>query len=178
MGVFCVFGYGSLMWRPGFPYLSAEPGVLFGRHRRLCVYSWHHRGTPERPGLVLGLDRGGACRGLLFRIDPAERDTVLDYLRAREQVTAVYEERTVPVRLAGGAVLPAVTYVVDRTHPQYAGALDLTTQHAIVEGARGVSGDNVEYVRATAEHLEEMGVHDPQLAALARRLDGAAAGPS
>lgn len=175
---FHVFGYGSLMWRPGFPYLSAEPAVLPGRHRRLCVFSWHHRGTPERPGLVLGLDRGGACRGLVFRVDPAERDTVLAYLRAREQVTAVYDERVVRVRTPGGETLDAVTYVVNRRHPQYAGRLDLATQLATVRGARGASGPNEEYVLQTAAHLDEMGVPDPDLAALARLLDGAGDAPA
>ena len=171
---FNVFGYGSLMWRPGFPHLSAEPAVLVGRHRRLCVFSWHHRGTRERPGLVLGLDRGGACRGLVFRVDPAERETVLSYLRAREQVTSVYLEKVVPVRLLDGTILSAVAYVVDRRHPQYAGALDLSVQFETVRGAAGASGPNPEYVIATAAHLEEIGMPDASLSALARLLEAEA----
>src|ERR1700751_5621686 len=87
-----VFGYGSLMWRPGFPFLEQVPARLIGEHRALCVYSFVHRGTPEKPGLVLGLDRGGACRGVAFRVPGAARSDTLTYPRRREQVTSVYRE--------------------------------------------------------------------------------------
>src|SRR5271156_3049135 len=87
-----VFGYGSLMWRPGFEYLEQVPARLIGEQRALCVYSFDHRGTPEKPGLVLGLDRGGACRGIAFRVAAARRDEVINYLRGREQTTHVYRE--------------------------------------------------------------------------------------
>src|SRR5262245_41671716 len=80
-----VFGYGSLMWRPGFEFIEQVPARLIGEHRALCVYSFDHRGTPEKPGLVLGLDRGGACRGIAFRVAMAQRDFTIEYLRAREQ---------------------------------------------------------------------------------------------
>src|SRR5687768_12605984 len=95
-----VFGYGSLIWQPGFPYLERKVARLFGAHRALCVYSWVHRGTPQRPGLVLGLDHGGACRGIAFRIAPQEWESVHAYLREREQVTAVYLERVREMRFA------------------------------------------------------------------------------
>src|SRR5690349_837369 len=119
-----VFGYGSLIWRPGFPYLERRIARLMGAHRALCVYSWVHRGAEAEPGLVLGLDRGGACRGLAFRVAAEEWDGVIAYLRAREQVTAVYREAARPIRFDDGAAATALTYLVDRAHLQYAGKLD------------------------------------------------------
>ncbi len=115
-----MFGYGSLMWRPGFPFESQVPGLLKGSHRALCVYSIHHRGTPERPGLMLGLTQGGACRGMTFRVTPdAEEDTIA-YLREREQVSEIYVEAYRTVRLAdgSGATVRALTYLADNTHEQ------------------------------------------------------------
>ena len=166
-----VFGYGSLMWRPGFVFDEEHPARLHGAHRSLCIYSHVHRGTPERPGLVLGLDRGGSCRGIAFRVAPQHWDETLAYLRKREQVTAVYVEATRPVVLLGsGRVVPAVCYLVDRRHPQYAGALPLEAQFELVRQSRGRSGDNADYVLATVEHLAELGVDDPALRTLAERL--------
>jgi cation transport protein ChaC len=165
-----VFGYGSLIWRPGFPYLERRVARLVGAHRALCVYSWVHRGTPDRPGLVLGLDRGGACRGLAFRVAATERDDVLAYLREREQVTSVYLEQLREIRFAEGGRTAALTYVVDRSHGQYAGKLDEETQFGIVAAAHGRSGANREYVMNTAEHLAELGMADPLLDRLAHRL--------
>src|SRR5215468_4131183 len=117
-----VFGYGSLMWRPGFEFTERVPARLIGEHRALCVYSFVHRGTPERPGLVLGLDHGGTCRGVAYRAKGRARAATLAYLREREQVTNVYVERVRPVILADHAErrVPAVCYMVDRSHPQYA----------------------------------------------------------
>jgi cation transport protein ChaC len=167
-----VFGYGSLMWRPGFPYTERRMARLFGAYRSLCVYSWVHRGTQERPGLVLGLDRGGTCRGVAFRVAPAERDNVLAYLREREQVTAVYLERTRLVRFEDGSTMAALAYLVDRSHPQYAGKLDEETMFRFVEGAEGRSGHNRDYVLNTAAHLAELGIEDASLERLAKRLGG------
>lgn len=165
-----VFGYGSLMWRPGFPYLERRVARLFGAHRALCVYSWVHRGTEARPGLVLGLDRGGACLGIAFRVAAAERERIVAYLREREQVTAVYLERSWPVRFADGAEASALTYMVDRRHRQYAGKLDEETQFRLVAGAAGQSGANRDYVINTAAHLHELGIPDTALSRLAERL--------
>jgi cation transport protein ChaC len=165
-----VFGYGSLMWRPGFPYVERRVARLFGAHRGLCVYSWVHRGTEERPGLVLGLDRGGTCRGIAFRVAAAESESVVAYLREREQVTSVYLERERPVRFADGTEVPALAYLVDRAHAQYAGKLDEETQFRLVAQAAGRSGANRDYVLNTAAHLAEIGMPDPLLQRLAARL--------
>jgi glutathione-specific gamma-glutamylcyclotransferase len=169
-----VFGYGSLMWRPGFPFETQAPGLLKGAHRALCIYSVLHRGTHEQPGLVLGLDRGGDCRGVVFRVTPgAEQDTIA-YLREREQVTDVYLEAYRNVRLVDGSGLTvkALTYLADPTHSQYAGRLSLDEQFRIVRSCRGHAGANIEYVLNTVRHLEEAGVHDAPLAHLAARLAG------
>lgn len=178
MNEFWVFGYGSLIWRPGFPYLERRVARLLGAHRALCVYSWVHRGTPERPGLVLGLDRGGSCRGVAFRVAAAAWEGVLAGLREREQVTSVYRERLREVRFADGTAASAITYLVDRTHGQYAGALDEDTQLRVVAGAHGKSGANRDYVINTAAHLAELGMPDASLARLAMRLQDAAPQPA
>ena len=167
-----VFGYGSLMWRPGFAVGESAPALLKGAHRALCVYSVVHRGTHSEPGLVLGLDRGGACKGMAFRVTAGAEDETLAYLREREQVTDVYVEAVRPIRLLDGTgrVLKALTYLVDRTHSQYAGDLPLEAQIRIVKAGKGQAGGNVEYVMKTLRHLEESGVHDPLLASIAAHL--------
>ena len=172
MQQFWVFGYGSLMWRPGFPHLRAVPARLYGFHRQLCVYSHVHRGTPDRPGLVLGLDRGGSCHGLAFEVDPANRDSTLAYLRAREQVTSVYREVFTPIRLLvpQAETVEAVAYVVDRAHQQYAGPLPVEAQLGYVRQGKGQSGDCTDYVMSTLAHLQEMGIHDHLLESLAAKL--------
>ena len=132
-----VFGYGSLLWRTGFSYAEAVPARLDGWHRAPCVLSHVHRGTPERPGVVLGLDQGGSCDGLAFRVPDMGRVKVLDYLRGREQVTMVYQERVLPVTLRDGRRVEAVTYTVDRTHAQYAHSLPLSELVERIEGRKG-----------------------------------------
>jgi glutathione-specific gamma-glutamylcyclotransferase len=165
-----VFGYGSLMWRPGFPFVERRYGFIHGYHRSLCVLSHVHRGTPERPGLVLGLDRGGRCHGVAFRIAAGEVAETVHYLREREQVTGVYRERQLPVRLDDARRVIALAYVVDRAHPQYAGRLPRDELLRLVRQGEGVSGPNAEYVRSTYEHLQAMGVVDPILADLTGSL--------
>ena len=165
-----VFGYGSLMWRPGFAYRERHLATLTGYHRSLCIFSHVHRGTPEMPGLVLGLDRGGKCRGVAFGVEASDADATLAYLREREQVTAVYLERHVRVRLNNGESVTAVTYVADRRHSQYAGRLPIEDLLRHVNQGIGVSGANPDYVRATHQQLIEMGVSDPILAGIASRL--------
>jgi glutathione-specific gamma-glutamylcyclotransferase len=173
-GELWVFGYGSLMWRPDFDFIEQAHAALIGAHRSLCIYSVHHRGTQAHPGLVLGLDEGGACRGIAFRVAPELSDATLTYLREREQVTDVYVETTRPVSLLDGTgrELEAVCYIVDRGHPQYAGSLSLDRQAELVGSAVGNSGANIDYVLNTVRHLEEAGIHDVELAALAQRLAG------
>jgi len=168
-----VFGYGSLMWRPGFSFVEAIPARLHGEHRSLCVLSFVHRGTPENPGLVLGLDKGGSCRGVAFRIEPAAIRDAIAYLRERELVTHVYREveRFVGLENDPRGSVRATAFVVDREHPQYAGKLEAAAVLERVRHARGISGDNRDYVIATARHLQGAGIADPLLAWLAAELE-------
>jgi len=169
---FWVFAYGSLMWRPGFEYEERQGALLHGVHRALCVYSYVHRGTPQKPGLVLGLDRGGACRGIAFRVAAEKWPDTLRYLREREQVTMVYREARQPIVLLGNVPrkTTALVYVVDRSHPQYAGKLSLARQLIHVRDARGGSGPNPDYIINTAAHLRELGLRDHALDWLAEKL--------
>ncbi len=165
-----VFGYGSLMWRPGFDAVEALPAQLSGFHRALCVHSYVHRGTRERSGLVLGLDRGGSCRGMAFRVEANKSESVLAYLRDRELVTNVYLEKIVGIVLKDGRKASAVTYVVDRSHVQYAAGLSVDDAAAIVAGATGISGTNPDYVASTVQHLRQMNIHDSLLEGIVKRL--------
>jgi cation transport protein ChaC len=167
-----VFGYGSLMWRPGFDHLERQPARLLGAHRALCVFSHIHRGTPEKPGLVLGLDHGGSCRGIAFRVEAKRREATIAYLREREQVTRVYRETTRPVILLEEpkADVGALCYLVDRSHEQYAGALSRERQLELVRQGHGRSGVNRDYVLATVKELEALGIRDATLEWLAARL--------
>ncbi|MFN3889994.1 MAG: gamma-glutamylcyclotransferase [Beijerinckiaceae bacterium] len=169
-----VFAYGSLLWNPGFSHVERQPARIRGYHRSLCVYSHVHRGTPERPGLVLGLDRGGACRGLVYRVDVAQRLATLRYLRAREQVTSIYIETMLGAELDDGRLVRAVTYVVDRKHHQYSGPLPVETMVAHVKESAGRSGRNLDYVLASHAKMMELGIRDATLAALAMRLETSA----
>ena len=166
-----VFGYGSLMWRPGFDFAEKAEATLHGYHRALCIYSVHHRGTPERPGLVLGLDRGGSCRGVAFRIPADQADETLAYLREREQVTMVYRETRHQLRLIDGRNVAGIAYSVDRTHSQYANRLPHDALVEIVRRGIGVSGANPDYVRATTAHLAAMGLKDRTLSRVVAALD-------
>ncbi len=169
-----VFGYGSLIWRPGFEFVERVATRTIGVHRSLCVYSWFHRGTQQHPGLVLGLDRGGACRGVAFRVAAANRAATIGYLREREQVTHVYRESLRGVMLLGKPErrVEALCYIVDRSHPQYAGRLTIDQQLHHIRRAHGQSGPNAEYVLATVAALEALGCRDAELHALAERLKG------
>lgn len=179
MEQFWIFGYGSLMWRPGFAFLRSEPARVHGFHRSLCLYSYVHRGTPERPGLVLGLDRGGSCHGMAFEIAPAQWDDTIAYLRAREQVTSVYlERRKIAHLVASHRRVEATTFIVDRAHAQYAGVLDDDALLRHVQEGKGVSGHCTDYVLNTLGHLRDMKIHDPTLERLATRLQPQAASNS
>ncbi len=175
-----VFGYGSLMWRPGFAFVEAVPARLIGFQRAFCIYSTHHRGTERRPGLVLGLDRGGACTGIAYRVDRVRRDETIAYLRRREQISGVYRETYVAVAVGLNLErdVAAITYVVERAHPSYAHRLAFARQVEIIRGARGLSGPNVEYLVNTSAHLCELGIRDRNLERLTTAAGGLFAGSS
>ncbi len=165
-----VFGYASLMWRPGFNFVEKQRARLAGYHRSLCINSWEHRGTRERPGLVMGLDRGGACVGLAFRVSARDSDDVMSYLRERELVTNVYLERTANLKLDDGRKVQAVTYVADTKHEQYAGKLPVDDAAARVCGAVGQMGPNEDYVLNTADHIKELGIKDTWLESVSAKI--------
>jgi cation transport protein ChaC len=169
-----VFAYGSLIWRPGFDHTERVPAYTIGLHRSLCVYSFDHRGTPERPGLVLGLDFGGACRGIAYRVAAEHRAATLAYLREREQTTYVYREMVRGVWLEGKPErrVDALCYVIDRGHAQYAGRLSHDRQLHTVRQAHGRSGSNRDYVVETVKSLEALHIVDHDLHVLAERLKG------
>ena len=167
-----VFAYGSLIWRPGFPHQQSHPALLRGFHRRFCLWSRHYRGTAEAPGLVLGLDRGGACRGLAFAVAGREAPAVIAYLDARENLGGeeVYARRMQPLRLLdSGRVVRAMTYVVNRAAPQYCRPSLEETVAAIDRGV-GSAGTNRDYLLNTRRHLQAMGVRDPLLERIEARL--------
>ena len=167
-----VFAYGSLMWNPGFVFEERVPARLHGYHRRFCVYSHRYRGTPEMPGLVLGLDRGGSCRGLALRVAPEHVSQTLAYLWHREMISGVYRPTLLTIRLLacadGGPRVAACTFVADRGHRQYCGELDIERRVSLICQGRGSGGANWEYLANTVAHLEELGIHD---AALSRLLE-------
>ena len=163
-----MFGYGSLMWRPGFDYVDRRPATLHGRRRAFCIYSVHHRGTYERPGLVLGLAPGGAVRGAAYRVAEADWMQVHAYLMEREQPTETYIEARRTVRLADGAAVDCLVFLSDVAHPQWAGRLSLEAQADLIAGATGLSGRNVDYLRDLVVHLRAEGIRD---AGMDRLLD-------
>ncbi|MGB8623043.1 MAG: gamma-glutamylcyclotransferase [Paracoccaceae bacterium] len=167
-----VFGYGSLMWNPGFPVAERQVARLKGYHRSFCMRSVHHRGTEEAPGLVLALDAvpGGGCLGLGFRVEQGAEDDTVAYLRERELISAAYLEADVPLRLEDGQMVEALTYVVDPHHVQYCGGLPLEEQAGIIARAVGGRGPNTEYLYNTATHLVELGIEDEELNWLTRRV--------
>ena len=167
-----VFGYGSLIWNPGFAFVHSEKALLRGAHRALSIYSHRHRGTQDRPGLVFRLSRGGSCLGVAIE-DAAETwDGTFDYLQAREQDRGVYREAWRNVALASGTKVRALAYLVNENHPQYAGRLDIAEQVRLVARSTGESGRNTEYVRNTARHLISLGIRDNALLQIVDALVG------
>ncbi len=167
-----VFGYGSLIWNPGFRFVNAHKGLLRGGHRSLSIISHHYRGTPEQPGLVFGLAKGGACRGMVFEVSGSDWPEVSAYLHTREMVTSVYRDVIRPVRLDDGRQVAALAYIIDERHEQYAGKLGIDEQVRIVRAGIGSAGPNMDYVLNTARHLEQLGIRDRTLMALVRALEG------
>ncbi len=179
LGGHWVFGYGSLMWRPGFAYLERIGAVLHGRRRAFCIYSVHHRGTPQRPGLVLGLAEGGQARGVAYRVGAKDWDEVYAYLRAREQPTETYVEAKVRIALADGRSVAALTFISDQAHPQWAGDLAPDAQARLIAGAQGISGRNIDYLRDLVLHLRRGATHDEDMESLladVERLEADGAG--
>ena len=162
-----VFGYGSLMWRPGVAFTERRIAWLRGYHRHFCVWSHRYRGSPKAPGLVLGLDRGGSCRGVAYRIEPDRAEHVLDYLHEREMITGVYRSSCLEMALIDAnnwsRRIAARTYVVDRAHPQYAGALSEAELAALVIQGVGTAGPCLEYLINTVGHLIKIGIPDRRL---------------
>ncbi len=167
-----VFGYGSLLWNPGFPVAQSKRATLMDYARSFCMSSIHHRGTEEKPGLVLALDeqQGAHCKGLALAVEAGHEDRTLDELRERELISSAYVERLLDVHLEGGEVVNAVTYVIDPHHVQYCGGMPLEDQANIIAHAVGGRGPNTEYLYNTAEHLAEIGLRDPDLEWLAQRV--------
>ena len=172
-----VFGYGSLMWRPGFDFVRQSHARIQNYHRALCIYSFHHRGTEEKPGLVLGLDAGGSCDGVAFQVAPQAWEATLGYLRAREQISMVYSETTQAVELLDtGEKIEALVYVANRDHDQYAGKLSHGRLMELVQQGEGQSGRCTDYVLNTLAHLKEMDIRDAMLERLSTALRGDVSG--
>jgi len=167
-----VFGYGSLLWNPGFDVAEMRVATLPGYARSFCMSSIHHRGTKENPGLVLALDAVAQeqCRGMAMRVATGQETETLAYLRERELISSAYLEKRLDVRFEDGATVQAVTYVIDPHHVQYRGAIPLEEQARIIAQAVGDRGPNTEYLFNTADHLHEIGLHDPDLDWLAARV--------
>jgi len=167
-----VFGYGSLMWRPGFAFAEHRPALLRGYHRDMCVLSIRYRGTPEVPGLVLGLRRGGSCRGVAFRVEASAWPVVKDYLHEREMITRSYRPRFGALDLDDGRRVRGYTFVADPGHEQYAGTLALSDRVGLIRRGQGASGTARDYLASTVEHLDVMGIGDAHLHHLLEWVDG------
>ncbi|SMH37261.1 gamma-glutamylcyclotransferase [Maritimibacter sp. HL-12] len=165
-----VFGYGSLIWHPGFDHVETVLATLPDHARSFCMRSIHHRGTTAHPGLVLALDPhpGVACTGMAFRVDPGAHEETMAVLRERELISSAYIEQVHQLALADGRQVDAVTYVIDRDHVQYCGGLPLDEQAAIIARAVGDRGPNRDYLFNTADHLAALGIEDAELSWLAR----------
>ena len=167
---FWVFAYGSLIWNPGFAYRSREPVKLIGYHRRYCIRSTVYRGTPARPGLVLGLEAGGVCEGVGYRVAGELRQPTLEYLRGRELISQVYHERFLRIETREGAGHDALTYVADPQHSEYVATHDFDAMVATIAAASGQSGPNAEYALNTWANLAALDVSDPLIEQVAEAL--------
>lgn len=172
-----VFAYGSLMWDPGFPCAESHAALLRGYHRSLCILSIRNRGTDERPGLVLGLDRGGSCAGRALRVAADHVEATLAYLERRELATQSYRPRMLPVRLGpggrAGERVWALSFVADPGHCQYAGGLPPTAAAALVRQGRGSYGGSLDYLRNVVEHLDAISIADGPLHRILALAEGA-----
>ena len=158
-----VFGYGSLMWDPGFPFAESRRGKIYGYHRSLCLRSVRYRGTDDKPGLVFGLDRGGSCTGMCYRLNVDDQFEVATYLQDREMLNNAYEPYIRTVTLDDGRCVDAILFVVRRQHPSYVRNLSADQIAGIVADASGQRGANLDYVISTIKVLEEFGIRDRAL---------------
>lgn len=164
-----IFAYGSLMWNPDFEFAEARPAFLHGYHRSFCLYSRDYRGTPERPGLVLGLDRGGSCHGIAYLLPPDRVGQALGHIWTREMTGQVYEMRPVALRTAEARVRGHAC-VVRRQSPDYAGRLSVEEAARLLAVAQGGRGTGRDYLANTVRHLDELGIHDALLHRIAARV--------
>ena len=173
-----VFGYGSLVWQPGFPFQERQIARLNGFSRSFCMRSIHHRGTVEKPGLVLALDKDSSshCDGVAFRVGASDGPATIAYLRERELISSAYLEEVHPITLRDGRAVSAVCYVIDAAHVQYCGGLDLEEQAGIIATSVGGRGPNTEYLANTAAHLRALGIEDAALTWLEDRVSAIQAG--
>lgn len=176
-----IFAYGSLMWHPNFAYAEKRAAHLHGYHRALCIYSWEYRGTRQQPGLVFGLDRGGSCRGIAFRVLEKDADAVIAYLDEREMITGVYRPSWQSIDLVGDDHLAktkakAYIFIADTTHQQYAGKLSDAETVKLIRQGNGKAGPCIDYLQNTLDHLLELGINDRSLARIigkTKTADGA-----
>lgn len=164
-----VFGYGSLIWNPAFHYIGKRPALLQGWHRRFCLKLFRGRGSPETPGVMLGLDQGGACHGVAFRIAAAKVREELGILWQREMYGGAYHARLLPLETESGPI-SAVTFVINRDHPRYIQELSLEQTAALIATGCGDLGTCREYLENTVNHLRELGLNDDGLARIAAAL--------
>lgn len=167
---FWVFGYGSLMWRPGFEYVTQRAAALEGYSRSFCMYSHHHRGTRQVPGLVLGLDPGGICTGSAFLVAEPQVPSTIAYLKEREMDHYPYVPLYAPITLDTGERVTAYTFIVNTQHPQYATGLTVPEKADIIMRAEGISGLNRDYLINTVQHLENLGYVEDELHALLKEV--------
>ncbi len=168
---FWVFAYGSLIWNPGFDYVEVSKATLCGWHRAMCILSTHYRGCAETPGLVLGLDRGGSCRGLAYRIADDQAKAVQRYLHDREMITGVYRPKFIRLRLQDDRQISGYVFVARRDHTQYAGPLSPDRAAHLIRQGNGCTGSSRDYLATTVAHLDALGLHDEALRHLLDLVD-------
>jgi cation transport protein ChaC len=167
-----IFSYGSLMWNPSFSYIDKQPATLTGYHRSFCIYSHHYRGTPEQPGLVLGLDEGGVCHGIAFQVDKLDWLDVISYLDERELIGYAYDAVEIDIQFeCSGTVAQAYTYIANTSHPKYAGDVGFERSVEIIMNAVGISGSNRDYLVNSYQQLKNHGYTEPNLFHLKERIE-------
>ena len=169
-----LFAYGSLLWNPNFKFIEAKPALLRGYHRSLCIYSFRYRGTPNKPGLVMGLDHGGACRGIAYRVAEKQAKSVLQEVDKREMTYRVYIRKKLSLKLyevrkLSHSVL-GFAYIVNRNGSQYASKLGVVDTLRLIRQGHGSMGSSLDYLEKTISHLDSIGLPDRKLELLLSRL--------